>query len=608
MKKDFKPSKMVNWFHPTVLAQSGLKSVVSKMFGNYADRRETQAALDDPEAEANYEKQTSKYLDNPEIWVDFISDTGDGFNSTYSVASTAARDVLSVQSSKGETFSLPRARILVLGGDQIYPTPTSELYQNNFRIPYESALPAREDDPDYPHLYAIPGNHDWYDGLGNFMKVFCQQRWIGNWKTNQLRSYFAIPLSNNYWLWATDIQLNEDIDKPQQDYFRDIAKKKMKQDDKVILCTAEPSWVYKEMYPGDSSYERLQFFIDTYITRDKTKAIGKTFRLATVLTGDLHHYTHYSLPQSDDSQPKAENEERFSYHYVGAGGGGAFMHLTHNLPKKLTRLDGQPVEMKTSFPNDSQSKSLLAGNLGFVKHNTRFSMLLGAVYFLFFWLLSSNFNTDPLSYTGSTATQLLTQESTMLHLSLSSYIRSMTFGEYTSFMALELLKAPLVLLLSILIVYGFTAFTDRKTGLKLIGLWGFIHGSVQFLSIFITLYILAKVNPLPLKGYWFDPFIAVSHFLAGTLIGGSLFGAYLILSDLIFRIHIDESSSSLICQDYKNFLRMHISKDALTIYPIGIKKVTRKWTIKPVKPHHYSVQGEVPDYHLIEDPIVIRLP
>src|SRR5690606_18559549 len=181
--------------------------------GNYADRRETQVSLDDPMAIREWEKQMAHYTQRDGIWVDFISDTGDGFNSTYSVALLAAQKSLEVI-DEDKKITLPRSKILVLGGDQIFPTSTSDLYEHKFKIPFETALPADTTDLDYPHLYAIPGNHDWYDGLGNFMKIFCQQRWIGNWKTYQSRSYFALPLPDNYWLWATDIQLNEDIDKP----------------------------------------------------------------------------------------------------------------------------------------------------------------------------------------------------------------------------------------------------------------------------------------------------------------------------------------------------------------------------------------------------------
>ncbi|MBD0259532.1 MAG: hypothetical protein ICV83_27750 [Cytophagales bacterium] len=47
-------------------------------------------------------------------------------------------------------------------------------------------------------LFAIPGNHDWYDGLASFVKQFCQGRWVGGWRTTQTRSYFALALPHNW--------------------------------------------------------------------------------------------------------------------------------------------------------------------------------------------------------------------------------------------------------------------------------------------------------------------------------------------------------------------------------------------------------------------------
>ena len=43
-KKYIKP-KMVNWYDARQLTSTGLKAVISDEFGQYADRRELQAAL-----------------------------------------------------------------------------------------------------------------------------------------------------------------------------------------------------------------------------------------------------------------------------------------------------------------------------------------------------------------------------------------------------------------------------------------------------------------------------------------------------------------------------------------------------------------------------------
>ncbi len=52
----------------------------------------------------------------------------------------------------------------VVASDVIYPVGTADDYETKFFRPYQ-AYPAP--------IYAIPGNHDWYEGLGGFMRVFC---------------------------------------------------------------------------------------------------------------------------------------------------------------------------------------------------------------------------------------------------------------------------------------------------------------------------------------------------------------------------------------------------------------------------------------------------
>jgi hypothetical protein len=59
-------------------------------------------------------------------------------------------------------------------------------------------------------------------------------------------------------------------------------------------------------------------------------------------------------------------------------------------------------------------------------------------------------------------------------------------------------------------------------------------------------------------------------------------GIYLYVSLNLFGRHSNESFSSLAIQDYKNFLRMRIEADGgLTIFPIRVKRVPRKWKRQP---------------------------
>ena len=125
---------------------------------------------------------------------DYVADLGDGWDSTYAVASLLASPSLTLSLRDGSTgpVKTERGRLLVMGGDEVYPTASREGYQERTVGPYECAL--RETDPPHPNLFAIPGNHDWYDGLVSFSRLFCQERWFGGWKTRQRRTYFAIQL------------------------------------------------------------------------------------------------------------------------------------------------------------------------------------------------------------------------------------------------------------------------------------------------------------------------------------------------------------------------------------------------------------------------------
>ena len=71
---------------------------------------------------------------------------------------------------------------------------------------------------------ALPGNHDWYDSLVAFQKLFFThifngRTFAGGWRTRQKRSYFALKLPHKWWLVGVDLQLSHNIDVPQLRYF-----------------------------------------------------------------------------------------------------------------------------------------------------------------------------------------------------------------------------------------------------------------------------------------------------------------------------------------------------------------------------------------------------
>ena len=202
---------MVSWFDPLQLIGTGVRVGVSAVFGSYSDKREIQAALA-PAAEPHRE-----HADDEELWFDYVSDLGDGFEPTYTVAllprpadarARARRPALGHQAGRA-----PRH-----GRRPGLPHRDPHGVREPTRRPVPGGAPFVHPDP--PKVYAIPGNHDWYDGLTNFIRIFCRNQWIGAWQSIQERSYFAVQLPQRWWLWAIDIQFDTYIDEPQLTYFR----------------------------------------------------------------------------------------------------------------------------------------------------------------------------------------------------------------------------------------------------------------------------------------------------------------------------------------------------------------------------------------------------
>ena len=312
---------MTGWYNPVMLVRTAIRVAVSTVFGEFADRREAMAAANAISAQP-FDKSFdfSESTDNGDFWFDFLADTGDGWDSTFAIAQLLTERKLDVGN-----LALPRGRLLILGGDLVYPTPSSQAYEERFLGPFEEAYEASPADAkkEMPDLFAIPGNHDWYDGLANFMSLFCRRRItlpgvlgidrggraIAGRQTLQTCSYFALRLPGGWWLWGTDSQLEGHLDQPQVDYFEWVAAKWMSPGSKVILCVGQPSWAYIDVRDPRPLFSTL-----SYLERIPGRARGPDgellgHKLELVLTGDSHHYSRY----------ESENIQ-----YVTAGGGGAF--------------------------------------------------------------------------------------------------------------------------------------------------------------------------------------------------------------------------------------------------------------------------------------------
>ena len=249
------------------------------------------------------------------FWIDYIADVGDGFEASYTMAYLLAQDSLDIRGAG----NLRHGEVLIMGGDQCYPQATREEYKQRLLQPFNWAYTVRNPDR---KLFAIPGNHDWYDGLNAFDGLFCSSRdklsnargnVIGGWQCQQHRSYWALRLPYNWWIWGADIQFSKYLDSSQVNYFVRVAEQ-MGPKDNLIICLAEPSWMLADLQ-GEDNEEN--FFKITTIAR------ARGARVVAVIAGDWHNYNRYYAHELD-------------VHFITSGGGGAFLHPTHVLRNSIS--------------------------------------------------------------------------------------------------------------------------------------------------------------------------------------------------------------------------------------------------------------------------------
>ncbi|WP_330455861.1 metallophosphoesterase [Streptomyces sp. NBC_00820] len=254
-----------------------------------------------------------------------IGDTGEGDDSQYCAVPgflTAGQDT----------------EFAVIASDVIYPVGGADDYGTKFFRPYQG----------YPApIYAIPGNHDWYEDLGAFMRVFCADTppldpepaprplTAGSWRAllwrrprpadeqrlAETRALRAAPgqqavQPGPYWaidagpvrIVGIDTGLLGTVDAEQGAWLREVSRGPKPK----ILITGSPLYVDGEHHP--CAIESGGTVDD--VVRDPAH------HYVAAIGGDIHNYQRY--PVEVDGR---------TVQYVVAGGGGAFMHATHTIPR-----------------------------------------------------------------------------------------------------------------------------------------------------------------------------------------------------------------------------------------------------------------------------------
>jgi len=352
---------MVGWFDPAPLLATGIDVLISTLFGRHSDYRllEALAAGGDDEI---HDYTRAGDATREELWLDYIADSGDGWNSTYAVAYWSSRETLAVATSFGARSETRASDILIFGGDQVYPAASRRGYRDRLVKPFETARNYSREPA--PHVFAIPGNHDRYDSLVSFSRLFCSGRWFQGFRTRQKRSYFALKLPHGIWLIGADVQLGSDIDALQIQYFKKVAMQ-MAAGERIVICVAEPHWVYATAYEDldpESNESNLRYF-EKVLQRNGASIVA-------YMAGDLHHYRRHANTEGTQK--------------ITAGGGGAFLHPTH--APEASKLDGG-FDLRCAYPAESVSRRLTWRNLLFPFINPKFGLAMGSLYGLlgYFW-------------------------------------------------------------------------------------------------------------------------------------------------------------------------------------------------------------------------------
>ncbi|QXJ20516.1 metallophosphoesterase [Actinomadura graeca] len=311
-----------SWRRPAVLWRSR-NDVLARLFGDPTDtiRRRCVAALRERGTPAAFTVHRAA----PEFSFVLLGDTGEGDKSQYAVVPPLLHAAADTD-------------FMIIASDVIYPAGDAGEYPEKFFRPYK----------DYPGpIYAVPGNHDWYDGLRGFLHIFCDldedcspPRWRGTlgflprllWRrpgtvdtaalAEARRTYRGAPgqqaaQPGPYWAIDTpslriigiDTGITGRVDREQGAWLREVSagpKPKM-------LVTGKPIYVDDDHRPGPIEGGGT---VDE-IVRDPAH------HYVAAIGGDIHNYQHYPVPLDDGR----------TIHYLVSGGGGAFMHGTHTIPR-----------------------------------------------------------------------------------------------------------------------------------------------------------------------------------------------------------------------------------------------------------------------------------
>jgi hypothetical protein len=276
-----------------------------------------------------------------------LGDTGEGDGSQMAVVPG-----FGVMSS-GSDFTM-------ICSDVIYPAGESGDYQAKFYVPYE-AVPGP--------IYALPGNHDWYDRLVGFMTHFCDataappagtgrgpglRGWLVSrlWRDERELQPLTVAAGEQerprdpafpsqrgpYWsldvgavrLIGIDTGISGGLDAAQGEWLLRVSQERPEA--AKVLLTGKPLIVDGKYHEGKIAGSQLT--VDQIVRKTEHGYIA-------TIGGDIHNYQRYPITLADGR----------TIQYVVSGGGGAFMHSTHKIPR-IDGADGVAALLRKEMNDD----------------------------------------------------------------------------------------------------------------------------------------------------------------------------------------------------------------------------------------------------------------
>ncbi|MGE3309501.1 MAG: metallophosphoesterase [Limisphaerales bacterium] len=247
----------------------------------------------------------------------------------------------------------PGTKFVVISSDVVYPTGEMKDYEANFWLPFKGVTKP---------VYAIPGNHDWYDALDGFAATFLDPRAARTMmrgraeadgalgrrsearieralrEAARLRGEYGVPTgfqqgpffqiqTDRFALIAVDTGVRKRVDPAQGAWFR------------AALEAARGKFTFVIL--GHPLYAVGQYRADD---REDFQSIHDLLRrhdVRVVMAGDTHDFEYYAEIRDAAGMDSA----RTLHHFVN-GGGGAFL----TMGAQLARPGTMPVKDWAFYP------------------------------------------------------------------------------------------------------------------------------------------------------------------------------------------------------------------------------------------------------------------